>query len=150
MNPAELGMILMAIAAGAMMPIQAGVNSTLALQTHSSTMAAMISFVVGSIALAGVVMAMRLPIPAMGALKVAPWWSWTGGLLGAFFVAASVILVPKLGAATMMATFLAGQLTASVILDHFGWATFPQHDLSPGRVAGVLLLFAGVYLIRRY
>ncbi|MGO2415821.1 MULTISPECIES: DMT family transporter [Cobetia] len=150
MNPAELGMILMAIAAGAMMPIQAGVNSTLALQTHSSTMAAMISFVVGSIALAGVVMAMRLPIPAMGALKAAPWWSWTGGLLGAFFVAASVILVPKLGAATMMATFLAGQLTASVILDHFGWATFPQHDLSPGRVAGVLLLFAGVYLIRRY
>lgn len=150
MNPAELGMILMAIAAGAMMPIQAGINSTLALQTHSSTMAAMISFVVGSIALAGVVMAMRLPIPAMGALKAAPWWSWTGGLLGAFFVAASVILVPKLGAATMMATFLAGQLTASVILDHFGWATFPQHDLSPGRVAGVLLLFAGVYLIRRY
>ena len=41
MNPAELSMILMAVAAGAMMPIQAGVNSTLALQTHSSLMAAM-------------------------------------------------------------------------------------------------------------
>ena len=41
-------------------------------------------------------------------------------------------------------------LTASVVLDHFGWATFPQHDLSLGRVAGVLLLFAGVFLIRRY
>ncbi|WP_158775006.1 DMT family transporter [Cobetia sp. L2A1] len=150
MNPTELSMVLMAVAAGAMMPIQAGVNSTLALQTHSSIMAAMVSFVIGSIALIGIVMAMRLPMPAIGALKAAPWWSWTGGLLGAFFVAASVILVPKLGAATMMATFLAGQLTASVVLDHFGWATFPQHDLSPGRVAGVLLLFAGVYLIRRY
>ncbi|WP_176504117.1 DMT family transporter [Cobetia sp. 5-11-6-3] len=150
MNPAELSMILMAVAAGAMMPIQAGVNSTLALQTHSSLMAAMVSFVIGSIALIGIVLAMRLPMPGIGALKTAPWWSWTGGLLGAFFVAASVILVPKLGAATMMATFLAGQLTASVVLDHFGWATFPQHDLSLGRVAGVLLLFAGVFLIRRY
>ncbi|AOM00172.1 DMT family transporter [Cobetia marina] len=150
MNPAELSMILMAVAAGAMMPIQAGVNSTLALQTHSSLMAAMVSFVIGSIALIGIVLAMRLPMPGIGALKAAPWWSWTGGLLGAFFVAASVILVPKLGAATMMATFLAGQLTASVVLDHFGWATFPQHDLSLGRVAGVLLLFAGVFLIRRY
>jgi transporter family-2 protein len=150
MNPAELSMILMAVAAGAMMPIQAGVNSTLALQTHSSLMAAMVSFVIGSIALIGIVLAMRLPMPGIGALKAAPWWSWTGGLLGAFFVAASVILVPKLGAATMMATFLAGQLTASVVLDHFGWATFPQQDLSLGRVAGVLLLFAGVFLIRRY
>ena len=150
MNPAELSMILMAVAAGAMMPIQAGVNSTLALQTHSSLMAAMVSFVVGSIALVVIVLAMRLPMPGVGALKAAPWWSWTGGLLGAFFVAASVILVPKLGAATMMATFLAGHLTASVVLDHFGWATFPQHDLSLGRVAGVLLLFAGVFLIRRY
>ncbi|MDI4662563.1 MULTISPECIES: DMT family transporter [Cobetia] len=150
MNLAELSMILMAVAAGAMMPIQAGVNSTLALQTHSSLMAAMVSFVVGSIALVVIVLAMRLPMPGVGALKAAPWWSWTGGLLGAFFVAASVILVPKLGAATMMATFLAGQLTASVVLDHFGWATFPQHDLSLGRVAGVLLLFAGVFLIRRY
>ena len=150
MNPAELSMILMAVAAGAMMPIQAGVNSTLALQTHSSLMAAMVSFVVGSIALVVIVLAMRLPMPGVGALKAAPWWSWTGGLLGAFFVAASVILVPKLGAATMMATFLAGQLTASVVLDHFGWATFPQHDLSLGRVAGVMLLVAGVFLIRRY
>ena len=57
MNLAELSMILMAVAAGAMMPIQAGVNSTLALQTHSSLMAAMVSFVVGSIALVVIVLA---------------------------------------------------------------------------------------------
>ncbi|MFP3367693.1 DMT family transporter, partial [Pseudoalteromonas sp. SIMBA_148] len=69
----------MAVAAGAIMPIQAGVNSTLALQTHSSLMAAMVSFVVGSIALVVIVLAMRLPMPGVGALKAAPWWSWTGG-----------------------------------------------------------------------
>ncbi|WP_106479042.1 DMT family transporter [Phytohalomonas tamaricis] len=143
-------LLILAVCAGILMPVQAGVNSTLAQYAGSSIWASLISFCVGSLALLIVFVCMRLPWPEVSSLREAPAWSWIGGAMGAFFVACSVMLAPRLGAGTMMATFLAGQLTASIVLDHIGWATFPQHSLSWGRIAGVILLFAGVYLIRRY
>jgi transporter family-2 protein len=37
-----------------------------------------------------------------------------------------------------------------VALDHFALVGYPQHSLTLPRVAGLLLLAAGVYLIRRF
>lgn len=150
MTLTDIALIALAVCAGVLMPVQAGINSTLAHYAGSSIWASLISFCVGSFALLIVFVCLRQPWPGMAALREAPTWSWLGGMMGAFFVACSVMLAPRIGAGTMMATFLAGQLTASIVLDHFGWATFPQHSLSWGRMAGVALLLAGVYLIRRY
>jgi transporter family-2 protein len=70
--------------------------------------------------------------------------------MGALFVSTGVFLAPRIGAATMIALFVAGQLITSVILDHLGWATFPQLDITLGRVLGVAFLLVGVVLIRFY
>lgn len=138
----------LALVAGAFMPLQSGVNSTLALQSSGAIWASLISFVVGSVTLFVIVILARHSWPELASLKSAPWWAWTGGLMGAMFVATSAFLAPRLGAATMIALFVAGQLAMSLILDHLGWATFPQHSINLWRVLGVMMLFGGVLLIR--
>ena len=62
---------------------------------------------------------------------------------------ARILLVPKLGAATFIALLVAGQMLASVTLDHFGWIGLAQRPLDLPRAMGVLLLIGGVVLIRR-
>ncbi|MBR9828154.1 MAG: DMT family transporter [Oceanospirillales bacterium] len=138
----------LAFVAGMMMPLQAGVNSTLALHSQGAIWASWISFMVGTAALLGVVLAMRYEWPVIADMKHAPWWAWTGGFMGALFVATGAFLAPRIGAATMVALLVAGQLIASLILDHLGWATFPQHSINLGRALGVVCLLAGVVLIR--
>ena len=92
----------------------------------------------------------RIPLPALAGIGAHPWWIWIGGALGAFFVTATIILVPKLGATTMVTTVLAGQMFASLLLDHFGALGYPLHPVSLGRVAGVLLVCVGVWLIKAF
>lgn len=40
-------------------------------------------------------------------------------------------------------------MVASLLLDHFGWAGYPQQSLTPMRAAGALLVIGGVLLIQR-
>jgi len=140
--------ILMALVAGISVPTQAGINAQLGLWTRSPVLAATISFAVGTLSLLVYSFATRIPLPAVAAIGGHPWWIWIGGTLGAFFVTATIILVPKLGATTMVTTVLAGQMLASLLLDHFGWLGYPLHPISLGRIAGVVLVCAGVWLIK--
>ncbi len=142
--------LALALVVGMIMPMQAGVNSTLAINSNGALWASLASFAVGSAALLFLVIVMRQEVPALSELKQAPWWAWTGGFMGALFVFTGAILAPRIGATTMMALLVAGQLIMSVILDHYGWATFPQHDINWGRIFGVLFLIVGVVLIRIY
>jgi bacterial/archaeal transporter family-2 protein len=139
--------LLFALLAGAMLPIQFGINAQLAEWVGGSVRAAFVSFVVGAVALlAAVLVTAREGWPDRAGS--APWWVWIGGLLGAFYVLGSIVTAPKLGAATLVALILAGQAIASLAVDHFGWVGFPEHPITPLRVAGVLLLAGGVALVR--
>lgn len=142
--------LLLALVAGICLPTQAGINAQLGQWTRSPVLAALISFAVGTLTLLIYALVTRAPLPPLASVGTQPWWLWSGGLLGAFFVAVAVILVPKLGATTMLAVVLAGQLLASLIYDHFGLLGFPIHPISAGRLIGVFLLGAGVLLIRNY
>lgn len=139
---------LLTLIAGAFVPTQAGINARLSLWTRSPVLAAGISFLVGTVILAGYALAARLPLPPLRSALEQPWWLWTGGILGAFFVAVTIHVAPRLGATNMLAWILAGQMLAALAFDHFGLLGYPQHLLSPGRALGVLLLIAGVLMIR--
>ena len=54
----------------------------------------------------------------------------------------------KLGAASMVALIVAGQMIMSVFLDHYGLLGYPLHPMSWARLAGVCLLVGGVVMIR--
>jgi len=142
--------ILLALAAGFCLPTQAGINAQLNLWTRSPVLAATISFAVGTLALILYAVVTRISMPSLQDASGHPWWIWTGGLLGAFFVAATVILVPRLGATSMLGLILAGQLIASLVLDHFGLLGYAVQPITPGRLLGVAFLAAGVVLVRLY
>lgn len=142
--------ILLGLLAGVCIPTQAGINAQLSHLVRSPTMAAGISFAVGTVCLSLYVLVSRIPLPTTAALVGAPWWLWSGGALGAFFVASTIFLVPKLGATTMLALVLAGQMVTSLLLDHFGAFAFPVHPVSLPRIFGVLMIAAGVILIQKY
>lgn len=95
-----------------------------------------------------VILALRLPLPSLGFISKAPLWMWAGGAFGVCFVALAVMLLPKLGASGFVALALAGQVIASMLLDHFGLFGLVEKQLSMSRVLGALLLIGGVVLIQ--
>ncbi len=143
-------LVILALVAGAFMPVQAGVNAKLRLVLGDPVLAALVSFAVGTLALAAYSAAARLPLPPASALGGNPWWIWTGGCLGAFFVAVTVFLAPKLGAASMMSFIIAGQLAASIALDHYGLIGYAVREASLPRIIGAVLLAVGAVLVQRY
>jgi transporter family-2 protein len=142
--------LLFAVAAGAMLPFQFGVNAQLSHWVGSPIRAAFVSFLVGTIALLIVSAFVRKPLPSLARLGHVPWWVWIGGLLGAFYVAGSIVTAPKLGAVTLAAAIVFGQTLASVLVDQFGWVGFKEQHASPGRLVGVVLVATGVVLVRAF
>ena len=138
---------LFAVAAGAMLPIQFGINAQLAHWVGSPLRATLVSFAVGTAVLlvATLVFARGWPADKVGG---APWWVWVGGFLGAFYVLGSVVTAPKLGAAALFAFILAGQAIASLAVDHFGWVGFEESPITLAKVLGLALIAAGLLVIR--
>lgn len=140
--------LLFAFAGGVALPFQAGINAELAEWLGSPVRAAFVSFLVGTLVLLVAATLVFKPLPSWGRLGDAPWWVWVGGALGAFYVAASIVSAPKLGAATLIALVVAGQGLASLVVDHFGWVGFEPKHITAGRIAGIALVGAGVALVR--
>ena len=126
--------IVLAIIAGMMMPTQAAINNKLAGEVNSPIMAAFISFVVGTVALFIYILATGVPLNSLASLKNASIISWVGGLLGAFFVASAVILVPKLGVALTFSLIIAGQMLITLVLDHYGFLGVPVKEINVQRI----------------
>jgi transporter family-2 protein len=140
--------LVLAFVAGAMIPFQVGVNARLAHVVSGPIRAAFVSFIVGTIALLILTAIVWRPLPSGGRVADAPWWAWIGGLLGAFYVAMSIVTGPRLGAAALIGAVVAGQALASVLIDQFGWVGFREQHISPGRIVGMALVLSGVALVR--
>jgi transporter family-2 protein len=145
----ELLPILLALLVGAGLPVQAGVNATAARFVGRPEGAALVNFSVGLAALLAWLLASGYRWPSASELARAPWWAWGGGVIGATYVAAVVLLVPRLGLATTLALTVLGQMASSLVLDHLGALGAPRHPVSLARVAGAALVVVGVVLVRR-
>ena len=141
--------ILLAVLAGAMLPVQGGVNAELAKWVQSPLRSGFVSFAVGALTLLLTTLFLG-PWPSLNAVTKAPPWVWVGGALGAFYVSTVILLAPKLGALLTFSLLIAGQMMASLLLDHLGLIGYLRHPISPGRVVGAVLLVMGVLLIRRF
>lgn len=142
-------LVAVALFSGASLPIQAGVNTALRHYVGRPEIAALVSFSVGLLGLLAWVIATRQPWPTLAQAGKAPWWAWTGGLIGAFYVTTVVVLTPRLGVAATLAISVAGQMATAVALDHFGALGVPVREFSPARAIGAAMLVLGVVLIRR-
>ncbi len=142
--------LLIAIIAGAILPVQAGLNAKMGKAVGDPVYAALISFLVGSLALLVYGLFAKMNFSQIGQAGSAHWSIWTPGLLGAFYVTSVIILVPKIGVALTFGLIVAGQLGLSLILDHYGLLGLPVHAINWQRLVGVLLIIGGVVLIRKY
>lgn len=143
-NAAWIGLGLLG---GASLVIQAILNSGLRERIQSVTWAGLVSYLGGTIAMLIAVMAARVPLRLEQARAVPFSW-WLGGLFGAAYLAIAIVVLPRVGAATLVALVVAGQLLCSLLSDHFGWLGVPVHPLDVRRVIGAALLVGGVVLIR--
>jgi transporter family-2 protein len=144
-----LAFLLLAVAAGSALPFQAGINARLATFIGGPIRASAISFAVGTVVLVLLALVATRGVVSTGRLGSVPWWGWLGGAVGAGYVASTVAAAPRLGALNLFAAVIFGQLLCSVVLDHFG-VLYREHSLSAGRLGGVVLLAAGVALVRFY
>lgn len=143
------GFILLALLGGAILPLQALINARLGAGLGGPIWAAMLSFLIGTITLVALLLALRAPMPGLQATAGLPWWVWTGGVLGAIYVSSVIIAVPALGATALVAFVILGQLLAATLLDHYGVLGVVR-TINPARAMGVLLLVVGAMLVVRH
>ena len=141
-------LLAMAFISGAFMPLQAGINGLLAKEVSSVLNAATISFSVGTAALLILAFWQRDTV-SLSSLKSLHWWHWAGGLLGAFFVFTAAFVAPRIGALLFMALVLLGQLSSAVFLDHQGCVGYKEIPINFGKIAGLMLILSGIWVIRR-
>lgn len=94
--------------------------------------------------------ALLLREPAAWSASIAHgrWLSWTGGLFGAIYIAVSIFLLPRFGAATVISLIVAGQMLGAVAFDHFGLLGLQAHAVTPVRLLGATFLISGAALVR--
>jgi len=143
----NLPALILVFLAGMAVAIQTPINGLLAQTSGNGIFAATVSFLVGTLALAVILLSsQQLPSPA--SLRAVPWWMWTGGLLGAFYVWAALSNVHRIGALSLVAALIAGQLTAALILDAAGAIGLSASPISWQRIVAVFLVAGGVLLSR--
>jgi transporter family-2 protein len=140
--------LLLALATGAGVALMAVFNARLGGLLGGPFWAAAAQFSVALSVVLTVALATRQPAPITTGLGGAPWWVWTGGVFSATFIVVSTLLTPRLGVAVTLATIIVGQLSAALLVDHFGLFGGPVVRVSMTRMAGVALLLAGITLMR--
>ena len=144
----NLWLYLIAIAVGAGLTVQVGLNMQVGRGLGSPLWAVIINFMVGLAAMLCVAMASNTRPVWSGASQV-PASAWLAGLLGAAYVGCVTVLGPRIGALTLLGMLLLGQLAAALLIDHLGILGFPRHAITAPRVIGTALLLLGVILASR-
>jgi bacterial/archaeal transporter family-2 protein len=139
--------VLLTAVAGGLVALQAPINAGLARATGGLP-AAFVSFSVGTLALAAIVVLSGKAGGLSSTFDVS-WYYLLGGLLGAIFVANALFAVTTIGAGGVAAATITGQLVAGVAVDRLGLFGLDQVPLSTERVLGVALLLAGTALVIR-
>jgi len=143
-------LLLTALVAGMLLPVQVGINAELRTFLGHPILAATVQFLVGALVLICVLIALGIPLPHIGKVSAAPWWVWLGGLCGANYIVIAILVGPRLGASTLTAVTVTGQIIVSLVLDHFGAVGYPVHPVSGWRILGAAFLVAGLALIHRF
>jgi len=134
------------LSAGALLPLQALINGRVGVQLANPMWASMVQNVVGAVAMALVVLAVRIAPPTAGQFATVPLWEWVGGFLGAVYVVSVLVAAPKIGTTRTMVAVITGQLIASVVLDQLG-VRQARRPIDLRAVAGLILLAGGAALI---
>ena len=141
--------MLIAVLAGAALPIQASINAEFAQRGATVFWSAAISASLTALTLAAAAtLLLRIPPPSLSLFASIPPWLWWGGFLGVIVLGVMSWLPQRIGAAMMIVCFIAGQTLCSLVLDRLGAFGLPQQEISAGRLLGAAMIVGGVMLVR--
>lgn len=143
-----IGLAVLGVGAGVSVVVQQVLVASLRVSLGSASWAAFISYIGGTLTMVAVLLVMREPWISPAAIAKSSWASWAGGAFGVIYIVLAILLIPRLGAATVLALIVTGQLLASLVFDHFGLFGLPQQPADLFRILGALMLLGGVLLIR--
>jgi bacterial/archaeal transporter family-2 protein len=152
LSAAKLGWILLALLAGAVLPVQGAINGLLRSDIGAPLVVGAVSFAVATLCMVAVLLTTLVlaeaPKPRLSGLGRMPWWGWLGAFCGATYVTTVFTAIPVIGTAAAVGLTVAGQQIASLFVDRYGWFRLPRREISALRYAGVALLLIGVALIQ--
>jgi len=131
---------------GIAMTFQTAINTQLREYLHSPLQAALLSFLVGTLLLAILVLVQAEQRPTLSSLAVIPWYLWLGGCLGVYAISMSIYTAPKLGFLTLSGLIIFGQIAMSMIVDQFGLLGTDKTPVNWQRLLGGVVIFIGVLL----
>ncbi len=134
----------LAFFAGVLMSIQPLINARLGRRVGILE-SALVSFMVGLAAL--VLIVVFIGNGDLAAARGAPWYLFTGGLIGIFVVTTMIVVIPQVGSGVGMITVLAGQMLMATIIDAYGLLGVNPVDIGLQRIVGLALLFVSMRLI---
>lgn len=141
--------VVVAAVVGGLVAMQAPMNAVVG-RTVGSLPAAALALAVSTLCLVALLVLTGQGTGGLGRIREVPVvYVLGGGLIGAAYVGSSLVTVQALGAGSLTALTIAGQLGAAVALDHFGVLGLTRTPVSATRVAGIALLAAGAYLVIR-
>ncbi|WP_010138486.1 DMT family transporter [Oceanicola sp. S124] len=144
----SLAFALIAVLAGAAVPFQGGANAALGRALGHPLWATLASLAVSALCILPVLVLLRAPLPVPGGLAGQPKWIWIGGVAGAIYVTAAILLMPKLGAASFMIAVIAGQVVAALVIDWTGGVGLAARPVDPLRLAGTALVLLGAIVVQ--
>jgi len=144
--PRRLAAVLVSIVAGLLLGVAIRLNATLGeyVGVLESSFVVHLTGTLFALLLVGA----RLNRSVWATLRRAPRHELTGGVIGVLMVLLANVTVPQLGVALAVSLFVAADLFFSSVADHFGWLGLRPIRVSPQRVVGLLLVLAGVLLVR--
>ncbi len=141
--------MLLTLLAGALLPFQAALNTRLGKAAGHPVWGSTFSFLVGLVVLLGYLLFNRQNA-AWSTLKASPGYLWLGGLMGAYYVTLIVYAFPRLGPGLTFGLIVAGQMLVSLVLEHQNWLVEEQTPVNAMRIFGVILIIAGVIILRKF
>ena len=138
------------LAAGALQAIGVTMNAALRGALVNPWLAAAVSFVPIVFVFVAMLALRPDPLPTRADIAAMPWWAPLGGIAGAVAVFGGLLFVDRVGAGAFNGLLITANLLTSLAIDHFGWLGMPAHRAGRGRLAGAVLMVAGIVLIAAF
>ena len=104
--------------AGAVVGVQRALNGQINEHSHQSFTTSLLNFITGTSFLVILILAgVALGKNELSPLPAGPWWIYTGGVIGAIYIAFTSTIVQHLGVLTFTLFSVGGQLAGSLIID---------------------------------
>ena len=143
-------LMLITLITGGLVPVQAVLNMRLGRQVGGPLMSSLLSFITGLICL--LILNLATNYQAVVQIKpfaTSPWYIWFGGVIGALFVGYITWVNQQQGLALTFALVVSGQLFMSLLIDHYGLFGSAVRNITAPQVIGVVLILAGLFLIKK-